>query len=216
MRSFLSFLIPFVLGTMITGCGSSNANPVVSIEFRSVLIENGELPIPKGKSVPVKIVGRDAAGNETDLDLGALQWKMTDESNTLVEVKPLGNAFLVTGLRDWFEWPLPNEPSSTVTVSYGTTSATVTARVIVNVTGTWSVSVDDRVSKEIKLSQQGRGVILYNGTTAEIKGRIDKVAISLDYQGITLNGSFSSQTSARGAYTDATGTRGTWSAKKQP
>lgn len=215
------FALIAALAACFADCGGKHA-PAASLELRSSAIIGGEMAVPKGKSVIVGIVGRDSFGVEVKLDLSQISLKTTD--GTVVEVKLLGDAFLVTGLRDWFDSPNVGadagppsiygaEPTATITVSCGDATAALTARVVLNVTGTWRVIIDGRTALELQLDQQSRG-ILYTGTTGNANGSVDGNAFTLSQQGIILNGTFTSRTEASGTYTGLA--KGSWKAQKQP
>jgi hypothetical protein len=85
-----------------TGC-ASEATPAETLEFRSNNVNTNGLAVPKDKSVIIGIVARDKDGKEIEIDVGALEWESSDPS--VVEVKGLGDACLVTGLHDWFDSP---------------------------------------------------------------------------------------------------------------
>lgn len=88
----------FIAG--FSGCASESA-PAETLEFRSSSINAEGLAVPKDKSVIIGIVARDKNGKEVEIDLGSLVWESSDPA--VVEVKGLGDACLVTGMRDWFD-----------------------------------------------------------------------------------------------------------------
>lgn len=110
MRRMLLLLAPAAAIAALSlagfsGCASEAAS-VETLEFRSNNINAEGLAVPKDKSVIIGIVARDKGGKEVEIDLGSLEWESSDPA--VVEVKGLGDACLVTGLRDWFDSTQPD------------------------------------------------------------------------------------------------------------
>ncbi len=230
----------FIAG--FSGCANDDV-PVESLEFRSTSINAEGLAVPNDKSVIIGIVARDKAGKEVEIDLGSLEWESSDPA--VVEVKGLGDACLVTGMRDWFDSTDPDagalgtggagpvgdagadagvptdfygkEPEATLTARYGGATASIPVRVVLNVEGRWRVIIDKSLSQDLSLTQNGRSVS-YTGTADSASGTINGVTFGLTQPSLqlTLSGTFTSKVDVNGTYVGPGGVSGQWVAQKQP
>lgn len=221
IRAVLMCLYVFAAFALV-GCASSDP-PVVSLHFASEDIEDGTLPIPKDGSSLVGVIAIGEDGEPVEVDASEFSWETSDAAT--VEVKTLGTAALVTGMRDWFD-SVPeggdpataHEPTATLTVVYHAGAsdeirATIPVAVVINAAGRWRATVEGLGSQALALEQHGRDVT-YVATAGEFGGRIEGGTFTLMQQGFTLTGTFTSRTEVTGTYVGPGGVTGAWSATK--
>ncbi len=212
MRTFSFLLTSFILAASVTSCASDAISVAPTIVFKTGLIENGALTVPKGKNIFVGMMIYDGRGREMPFFRSQVEWK-SDDYNVL-QLTPLGNTSMITGVSDWFDAPtLDHEPTTKYTVTYHDLTLNVPVHVTVNIAGTWQISVDNKPPTELILDQHGHDILT---GVATVIGHLDKNNVTLAQNEATLIGTLSSRTAAAGTYTAPDGAHGAWTAAKRP
>ncbi len=217
IRSFLFILLTLLVAS--AGCTNQNYPEAAKIVLWSSDVTGGDFAVPKGKGIIVAVTPYDEAGNALPLDISRLEWK--SDNTKFLSVSPLGSGCVVYGIRDWYDIKdeygrvYYEEPTAKIRVTYGAAHAEIDVRVVINVSGTWGVTISDRATREIELNQQGRS-ITYAGSSGAERGSINGNKVKLQQLGLDLSGSLSSHTEGSGTYVGPYDTYGWWRATKRP
>jgi len=194
-------------------CGGDDTPPAASIAIVSGEIQGDELLLFKDTGALLSLSAKDASGASVEVG-GDVTW--TSSGPETVGIRALGSSTVATGLKDWFDLPTGTlaadaDPEAVITATYGGLTATVTARVILEVDGVWSVTVGTDAPLMVPFLQDGRTV---SQPLAGMEGTLRGATLSVTTPDLSLEGTFTSRTTIEGIGTDSVGTVYQWSAVK--
>lgn len=213
----MTFSRALMLGILALGsvpaCGGDNQAPAASITIVSGEIYADELLLFKDTGALLSLSAKDASGGAVEVT-GSVTW--TSSAPDTVGIRALGSTTVATGLQDWFDLPTDTleadaDPEAVITATYGDLSASVAARVILEVDGNWVVTVGSDAPLLVPFLQEGRTV---SQPLAGMEGTLQGATLTVTTPELSLEGTFTSRTAIQGTGTDADGNVYQWSAVK--
>lgn len=149
---------------------------------------------PYQKTTTINLIGLDVNGQPTKLDPSLIVWD--NDGPIALTLSGSGSTVTATANHDYFTggYKPPREQVLNIKVRYGDLEKWLPTACVVNVTGTWDVSLTGQ-NFTTDFIQFGRNVRYLNLT-----GEVNEARLEVSQSGYSLSGTLSSRGAASGTY----------------
>ena len=169
----ISLVCCALVSVLFTAALPASAQSVPSVV---VIVSDGakgaEIACPIGRTVRVRLEGRDAANKVVAIDPKKIEW--ASPKSTAFEFNTDSGYAYIVARKDAFD--TGEEPSSMLSAKYLGRSAAVVLHSVINVEGKWQLKVTSDVIN-LNLRQSGRWVVDNKGRRGTIHGKVLRLRI---------------------------------------